>query len=290
MSSASRKLFYRTLHLHSINTQTNPHIILKHTIKSITTISISNFNLKSSNLHQKQTSTNLFSTKNYYDDFDSDSDLSDSDTEDNIKPQNKSRGKQTELMMNRLIISNLDYNTSQTDIWKLCQNYGRVIDVHLPSNKNSDLYNRGFGFVTFDNDKHAQIALDKISGIMFNSRELKIDFAMKPTHKTLRKTYYKGNSSEVVLSNTVSNRMDNNRNIVTNNVKELNETTVTINGLPGNVNMEQITKMFDEFGDVVNVIFSPYEMFGNTFMNAIVSVKLKQNNDGDNMDNMNKIE
>ena len=85
------------------------------------------------------------------------------------------------LMKDRLIISNLNFATNRNDLWELCEAYGTVTDVHLPSNKNRDYHNRGFGFVTFEKDDDAQRALDSLAGVQFNNRQLRAGFARMDT-------------------------------------------------------------------------------------------------------------
>ena len=75
-------------------------------------------------------------------------------------------------------------------------------------------------------------------------------------------------------NNTNTNVSNVNTGNVGGNAK-LQETVITVNGLPGNVNLSQITKMFGDFGNISNITFSPYQMMGHSFMNAIVCVNLK---------------
>lgn len=69
------------------------------------------------------------------------------------------------------------------------------------------------------------------------------------------------------------------RNEIVNIDQGMTETAITINGLPGTINLAQITKMFSEFGTITNITFSPYRMYGYSFMNAIVCIKLTEENE-----------
>ena len=80
--------------------------------------------------------------------------------------------------------------------------------------------------------------------------------------------------TEFEFTNPDPNPVSNLNEQTSGNLK-LQETVITVNGLPGNVNLSQITKMFGEFGNITNITFSPYQMMGHSFMNAIVSVNLK---------------
>ena len=153
-------------------------------------------------LTKHQSSSFATQSKDDADDSDSDfsdfSDFSDSDDSDSddidVLSTNKGGGKSTakrdvlsssssssmgegQLMKDRLIISNLNFSTNRNDLWELCEHYGTVTDVHLPANRNRDFHNRGFGFVTFENEDDAQKALDAVAGTMFNSRQLRAGFA-----------------------------------------------------------------------------------------------------------------
>eukprot|EP01084_Bolivina_argentea_P286658 491777_1 len=327
MSSTNYRLFNRICHSKVFNSIANSRIILTQK-QCIATIS--NIHNKICILNPKKISNNNLFTNNYTfsfttkskddEEFDTDSDLSDlsdfsdldsdSDEEDKVKTkQQKPNDNQWKfghsdipeeaLMKDRLIISNLNFSTNRNDLWELCENYGTVIDVHLPANKNRDFHNRGFGFVTFETDKYAANALENVAGIMFNSRQLRSGYARKDTEKTsvhnptsqkLRDRsdfQFQSNSGSVTAKDMSGNVQD----IGIGNVsKTLNETVITVNGLPGNVNLAQITKMFNEFGTITNITFSPYQMFGHSLMNAIVNVKLQNiniNKESNNNNNNN---
>ena len=221
---------YRLLHRMSSHSKLFRTILTQK--QCITTASTLNSKPLSVSNQQQLFNTNilkkhLFATKAAKDsdsdsddsDFDSDdsdfdfTDSDDSDVEDNIKQKNVSEFSENQkkkawefghdsvspdmLMKDRLIVSNLNFSTNRNDLWELCENYGTVTDVHLPSNKNRDFHNRGFGFVTFETDEMAQNALDNIAGIMFNSRQLRAGFARKETER--RDNYSDNNDSSVTF-------------------------------------------------------------------------------------------
>ena len=59
---------------------------------------------------------------------------------------------------------------------------------------------------------------------------------------------------------------------------QLKETVITVNGLPGNVNLSRATKMLGEFRNISNITFSRinYQKMGHSFMNAIVCINMKE--------------
>eukprot|EP01084_Bolivina_argentea_P107530 192264_1 len=324
MASAKHRLFHRISYFNPLSNKSAFRLILSQkqciSISNLPskTIFVSNPHAISTNhlstKHTLRSFTKMNTKKDDDDDDDSDfsdfSDFSDSDDSDVDEKMTKQTRTPTTnqkqwqfdhgeispdlLMKDRLIISNLNFSTNRNDIWELCENYGSVVDVHLPANKNRDFHNRGFGFVTFETDKDAQNALDNIAGSMFNSRQLRAGYARRDTDRSsgtkdnYRDNNYKSDRSDFKFTTsppkseieTIKVNRQTPVNEVQNVSKKLSETAISISGLPGNVNLAQITRMFGDLGDISNISLSPYMMFGHSFMNAVVSVKLRNGSIG----------
>ena len=76
----------------------------------------------------------------------------------------------------RLYVGNLPYSVSQEALSELFAEAGGVVDVHLPTERDSGRL-RGFGFVEMASDAEAQEAIQRFNGYRLGDRELRVNIA-----------------------------------------------------------------------------------------------------------------
>ena len=76
----------------------------------------------------------------------------------------------------RLYVGNLPYSISQQALSELFAQAGTVVDVHLPTERDSGRA-RGFGFVEMASDDAAQEAIRRFNGYRLEDRELRVNIA-----------------------------------------------------------------------------------------------------------------
>jgi translation initiation factor 3 subunit G len=75
-------------------------------------------------------------------------------------------------------VSNLPDETDEQDLHDLFDRYGRITRIHLAKDKVTNT-SKGFAFVTFDEKRSAQIAMDCINGFGYGHLILQIEWAAK---------------------------------------------------------------------------------------------------------------
>ena len=76
----------------------------------------------------------------------------------------------------RLYVGNLPYSVSQQALSDLFAQAGSVVDVHLPTDRDSG-QQRGFGFVEMASDDEAQEAIRRFNGYRLENRDLRVNIA-----------------------------------------------------------------------------------------------------------------
>lgn len=76
----------------------------------------------------------------------------------------------------RLFVGNLSYNTSESGLQQLFEQYGTVDEVFLARDRETGR-SRGFAFVTMNNDTEAQAAIEATNGQQLDGRPLKVNEA-----------------------------------------------------------------------------------------------------------------
>merc|ERR1719273_671695 len=90
---------------------------------------------------------------------------------------------------NKVYIGNLSFKTREEDIEYEFQRYGRVNDIYLPLDRETGRP-RGFGFVTFEDDRDAKEAVRDMDGRKLDGRELRVEVARaKPQNSGSRGGY-----------------------------------------------------------------------------------------------------
>lgn len=76
----------------------------------------------------------------------------------------------------RIYVGNLPYSASQDDLYELFEEFGRVEDANVVTDRDTGRA-RGFGFVTMPNDQEARRAIEELNGTEFGGRALTINEA-----------------------------------------------------------------------------------------------------------------
>ncbi|MBT8453434.1 MAG: RNA-binding protein [Deltaproteobacteria bacterium] len=75
-----------------------------------------------------------------------------------------------------MFVGNLNFATTDQELRELFGEIGEVVDVHIPKDRESGRP-RGFAFVRFAADEHAQQAVEKFHGREVGGRDLRLDIA-----------------------------------------------------------------------------------------------------------------
>jgi len=76
----------------------------------------------------------------------------------------------------KLYVGNLDFKTNEDDMRECFSKYGKIMDVYIPRER-PDMKSRGFAFVTFNNKRDAEDAVDEMHDKDFDGRPLKVNLA-----------------------------------------------------------------------------------------------------------------
>src|SRR5690606_19381660 len=76
----------------------------------------------------------------------------------------------------RLFVGNLSYNTAESAIQQLFEQFGTVDEVFLARDRETGR-SRGFAFVTMNNDEEATAAIEGTNGQQLEGRPLKVNEA-----------------------------------------------------------------------------------------------------------------
>ncbi|CAG8542652.1 13992_t:CDS:2 [Rhizophagus irregularis] len=74
-------------------------------------------------------------------------------------------------------VFNLSLRTTEKDLQNIFERYGRVNNVTIVYDHRSDR-SRGFGFVYMNSVEEATIAKDKTNGMVFNGRNMRVDYSL----------------------------------------------------------------------------------------------------------------
>ncbi len=75
-------------------------------------------------------------------------------------------------------MSNLPEETDEQDLRDLFDRYGRITRIYLVKDKITNT-SKGFAFVTFDEKRNAQIAMNCLNGFGYGHLILQIEWAAK---------------------------------------------------------------------------------------------------------------
>lgn len=86
-------------------------------------------------------------------------------------------------MSTKLYVGNLSFKAGNDEVRDLFSQYGNVLDVALPMDRESGRP-RGFAFVTMETADEAQKAIDGLNGQDFQGRDLQVNEARPPEPRT----------------------------------------------------------------------------------------------------------
>ena len=75
-----------------------------------------------------------------------------------------------------IYVGNLDFKVDENDLKGIFEEYGTVSSVKIISDKFTGR-NRGFGFVTIEEDANAKKAIEELNGAKLGNRELVVNEA-----------------------------------------------------------------------------------------------------------------
>ncbi|KAH0792805.1 RNA-binding protein [Histomonas meleagridis] len=78
---------------------------------------------------------------------------------------------------NKIVILSLNFRTPVDDIYKVFSRYGVITECHLLVNDNNE--SKGYAFVTYEDNKSAQYAIQEMDGRSFEGRNIKVVWAEK---------------------------------------------------------------------------------------------------------------
>lgn len=106
----------------------------------------------------------------------------------------------------KLFISNLSYDTNESEITDLFDKYGEVVSVSLPVNRET-LKIRGFAFVEFEKAESAEKVFEDRRNIYLGGRKIYIQrYKRKNVHSAICSEQSKGESKTQEPQNTVHSR------------------------------------------------------------------------------------
>jgi len=76
----------------------------------------------------------------------------------------------------RCYIGNLPYKTTETELRRLFEQYGKVTDVKIVMDRETDR-SKGFGFISFETPEEAQRAIKEMDGYNLDNRALRVNEA-----------------------------------------------------------------------------------------------------------------
>lgn len=82
-------------------------------------------------------------------------------------------------MSKKLYVGNINWNTTEEELKSKFSEFGVVEEAAIIKDKISGR-SRGFGFITFSNDKDANSAIEMLNGKDFNGRSLTVNEARPP--------------------------------------------------------------------------------------------------------------
>lgn len=79
-------------------------------------------------------------------------------------------------MTSKLFVGNLDFKATRQEVEDLFSEVGEVEEVFLPTDRATGRP-RGFAFVTFVSEDHAEEAIERFNGYELSGRELRVNAA-----------------------------------------------------------------------------------------------------------------
>ena len=84
--------------------------------------------------------------------------------------------ERSRAISSKVFVGNLNYETTQTQVTELFSEAGSIVDVYLPSDRNTGRP-RGFAFVEFSSPEEAETAIEKFNDYEMAGRKLRVNSA-----------------------------------------------------------------------------------------------------------------
>lgn len=87
-----------------------------------------------------------------------------------------------------MYVSNLGYQTSDNNLRKLFEPFGKVISAKVITDRETG-QSRGFGFVEMESDQESNEAMSKLNGQQIEGRTLAVSVAREKENRSERKKF-----------------------------------------------------------------------------------------------------
>jgi RNA recognition motif-containing protein len=135
-----------------------------------------------------------------------------------------------------LFVGDLSSEVDNTMLKNAFSKFGEISEVKVIRDSQS-LKSRGYGFVTYPNKEHAELAIEKMNGQMVGRRAVRTNWAVRRTPEDEKKAL----SYEQIF-----------------NATPIDNTTVYIGNLNSNTTEENVRKSFSRFGEIKEIrMFAP---------------------------------
>ncbi len=95
-----------------------------------------------------------------------------------------------------IYVGNLSYQVTSEDLTSVFKEYGKVIRVQLPTDRETGRA-RGFGFVEMETEAQEAAAIEALDGAEWMGRDLKVNKARpRDSNKPSNGSYQRGNRRE----------------------------------------------------------------------------------------------
>lgn len=93
-------------------------------------------------------------------------------------PSNTSKRANEEDMTKKLFVGGIAWETNDQGLNKAFSEFGTVLDAKIITDRETGR-SRGFGFVTFENAKDADYAIEEMDGSMLEGRKIRVTEATR---------------------------------------------------------------------------------------------------------------
>ena len=176
----------------------------------------------------------------------------------------------------KIIIKNLNFNMSKDDLIEFINaklNIQSIVDVFLPSHRDTRLKNRGFGFITFDSKETADKAVKELHNMEIFDRIITADYATVPRSppKSSENEFQGGTFDGPGTLNFQRPTATQTQTIMGNG----QQYCVNMNGLPGIITESDVKEMLnmDKLGyNIYDIKTMVYDSNGIKCTNVMIGV------------------
>eukprot|EP01025_Chloroclados_australasicus_P022430 TRINITY_DN23128_c0_g2_i3.p1 TRINITY_DN23128_c0_g2~~TRINITY_DN23128_c0_g2_i3.p1 ORF type:complete len:749 (-),score=111.18 TRINITY_DN23128_c0_g2_i3:374-2620(-) len=107
-----------------------------------------------------------------------------------MKTKKQPQEEEDEFDENRLYVRNIPFNTTETELFELFEQYGPVSQIHIVQNK-ATKKSKGMAYIHFLHSEHAQDARNSLNMTTFQGRLLEVQRAVKQPNSNANSTNFK---------------------------------------------------------------------------------------------------